>query len=256
LNSSPSPFPPGFQALVVGASRGIGLALTRALLDRSDCGRVFAARRSDTSGALDELAATHGERLHVVRVDVSDADTLRAAAGQIRERTAALHLLINTAGVLHESGTLRPERRLEDLRPDTLRRSFEVNAFGPILLAQNFAPLLTHEAPAVFASLSARVGSIADNRLGGWYAYRASKAAQNQFLRTLAVEMARRAPRLRVLALHPGTVDTDLSKPFQAGVAPDKLFEVTLAAQQLLHVIETSTGTGRFLAWDGAEIPW
>lgn len=255
MNSSP-PFPSGFQALVVGASRGIGLALARALLDRPDCGRVFAARRSDAPGALDELAAMHGERLQLLRLDVRDPDAMKAAAGQMREQTPALHLLINTAGVLHESGALRPERRLEDLRPETLRHSFEVNAFGPILLAQHFAPLLTHDAPSVFASLSARVGSIADNRLGGWYAYRASKAAQNQFLRTLAVEMARRAPRLRVLALHPGTVDTELSKPFQAGVAPDKLFDAGRAARQLLHAIETSTGSGRFLAWDGAEIPW
>lgn len=242
---------------MVGASRGLGLALTRALLDDPDCARVFATRRSPRTDALDELVQTHGPRLVLLTLDVTDETSIRQAADEVRALAPAVHLMINTAGVLHdaESG-LRPERRLEDLRPEALHHSFAVNAFGPILLARHFAVLLTHESRAVFASLSARVGSISDNRLGGWYAYRAAKAAQNQFLRTLSVEMARRAPRLRVLALHPGTVDTDLSKPFQSGVAADKLFTADRAARQLLSVISQASETGRFLAWDGSEIPW
>lgn len=252
----PTQLPSGFQALVVGASRGIGLALTRALLAHPACGRVFAARRAAQPGPLEELARTHGKRLVLLSLDVTDDASIQAAAADVREQSPALHLLINTAGLLHDGAGLRPERRLEDLRPENLQRSFAVNAFGPILLARHFAALLTHDSRSVFASLSARVGSITDNRLGGWYAYRAAKAAQNQFLRTLSVEMARRAPRLIVLALHPGTVDTDLSKPFQSGVAADKLFDADRAAQQLLRVIEVSTVTGKFLAWDGSEIPW
>jgi NAD(P)-dependent dehydrogenase (short-subunit alcohol dehydrogenase family) len=188
----------------------------------------------------------------ILPLDLTDAESICAAAA----RTPRLHLLINTAGVLHDGASLQPERRLEQVQAESLRRSFEVNAIGPVLLARHFTACMSHGEAAVFASLSARVGSIADNRLGGWYAYRAAKAAQNQLLRTLAIEMARRAPKLRVLALHPGTVDTALSHPFQSGVAPEKLFSPARAAAQLLRVIETSEGSGRFLAWDGSEIPW
>lgn len=253
---SPPAFEPEFQALVVGASGGIGLALTGALLARPDCGRVFAASRAGTSEALEQLATRHAGRLQTLRLDLCDEPSMQAAAARVRAQAPTLQLLINAAGVLHDGNHLRPERRLEDLDAAALRRSFEVNALGPVLLARHFAPLLSHAARAVFASLSARVGSISDNRLGGWYAYRASKAAHNQLLRTVAIEMARRAPRLQVLVLHPGTVDTALSKPFQSGVASRNLFDAGYAAAQLLAVIEAAEGSGRFLAWDGSEIPW
>lgn len=232
------------------------MALTRALLERPGCGSVtVTSRRIGPSVALHDLAAAHPQRLRRQSLDVADESSVARAAEAIRAESPRLHLLINATGLLHQ-GPLRPERRLEEVSNEHLHRSFAVNAFGPILLARHFVPQLTHAEPAVFASLSARVGSIADNRLGGWYAYRAAKAAQNQFLRTLAVEMTRRAPRLRVLALHPGTVDTGLSRPFQAAVAPAKLFSPDRAAAQLLDVIEQSEGSGRFLAWDGTEIPW
>ena len=142
--------------------------------------------------------------------------------------------------------------------PAVLRHVFEVNAFGPLVVAKHFLPLLKHSERAVLANLSARVGSIGDNRLGGWYAYRASKAAQNMFTRNLSLELARRAPKVICVALHPGTVDTELSKPFQGGVSPDRLFDADRAARQLLEVIDglRPEQTGRFLAWDGTTIPW
>lgn len=204
------------------------------------------------------LLREHPQKLRVQPLDVSTETSIAETAVAVRVHSLQLHLVINTAGLLHEHPSLRPERRLEDLRSDNLLRSFTVNAIGPVMVARYFAPLLTHSDRAVLATLSARVGSIADNRLGGWYAYRAAKAAQNQFTRTVAIEMARRAPKLTVLALHPGTVDTDLSRPFQAGVSADKLFDVDRAAEQLLAVIDgtTTAQTGHFLAWDGSEIPW
>jgi NAD(P)-dependent dehydrogenase (short-subunit alcohol dehydrogenase family) len=153
---------------------------------------------------------------------------------------------------------MRPEKRLADLSADALARAFAVNAIGPLLVARHFEPLLAHGERAVFASLSARVGSIEDNRLGGWYAYRASKAAQNQFTRTLAVEWARSRRNVICVALHPGTTDTDLSRPFQGNVPAGKLFEVDYAVTQLLQVIDRlqPADSGQFLAWNGDRIPW
>lgn len=251
-------FPPHFDALIVGASRGIGLALVDALMQDSRCGSVCATRREAEPDGLGALAAREGGRLTILPLDVAVESSIAAAAAIVRARSRPLHLLIHTAGVLHDAHGLKPERRLEDLDPKNLLRSFEINALGPILVARHFAPQMAHGARAVFASLSARVGSITDNRLGGWYAYRASKAAQNQLMRTLSVEMARRAPQLTVLSLHPGTVDTELSKPFRSGVKADKLFDPARAARQLLGVIDgaTTAQTGSFLAWDGADIPW
>jgi NAD(P)-dependent dehydrogenase (short-subunit alcohol dehydrogenase family) len=136
--------------------------------------------------------------------------------------------------------------------------AFAVNGAGPLLLAKHLEPLLPRRERAVFASLSARVGSIGDNRLGGWYAYRASKAAQNMFIRTLAIELARRARGAICVALHPGTTDTELSRPFQGGVPESKLFTAERAVEQLLRVIDGlgPGDTGRFIAWNGERIPW
>ena len=252
-------FPEGFHALIVGASRGIGLALIKQLLATPSCARIVATcRRPQEAAELTVLASTHSARLRVVALDVSDEASVAQAGESLREHEQRLHLVVNAAGVLHEDGQLRPERRLEDLCDAALQRIFAVNAIGPMLLARQTVSLMLHGQPSAFTSLSARVGSISDNHLGGWYGYRASKAAQNQFIRTLGVEMARRAPLMRVLALHPGTVDTQLSKPFQSAVAPEKLFDTARAAAQLLQVIDVArpSRSGRFLAWDGTEIPW
>ena len=247
-------------AVVIGASHGIGLAMVRDLLDRAQVRRVYAASRqallSDELNALTEL---HGERLQILSVDSTrEADIVRLA-NEVRERDQRLHWLINCAGILHDtSRNIRPEKRLEQVDTAQLEALFRLNAFAPILLAKHFLPLLSHDQPACFASLSARVGSIADNQLGGWYSYRASKAAQNQFIRTFAIEAQRRAPNLTCLALHPGTTDTGLSKPFQKNVAEGKLFSPAFVASHLLDLVfnRPTTDSGRFLAWDGSEIPW
>jgi len=164
-------------------------------------------------------------------------------------------IVINTVGLLHDD-TVGPEKRLEDIDPEAMRRSFAVNAVGPALVAKHFIPLLGHSHTTLFATLSARVGSISDNRLGGWYSYRAAKAAQNMLTKNIAIEARRRAPNAIVVGLHPGTVDTGLSKPFQANVPAEKLFSVERSVDHLLHVVDrlTPADSGKVFAWDGAEI--
>lgn len=252
-------FPDRSHALVTGASRGIGLEFVRQLLQAGRFATVFAACRApQPATALAELAAAE-PRLRLLRMDVTDEHSVAGAIARLAASTDQLHLVINCAGLLHGgSAALAPEKRLAEVRPQALATSFAVNAFGPLLVAKHVEPLLGHRQRAVFASLSARVGSIGDNRLGGWYAYRGAKAAQNMFTRTLAIEWARTRRSVTCVALHPGTTDTDLSRPFQANVAPDRLFTVERTVRQLLRVIDglTPADTGRFLAWDGAGIPW
>ncbi|MEO6365716.1 MAG: SDR family NAD(P)-dependent oxidoreductase [Luteimonas sp.] len=247
------------NVLVTGASSGIGLAAVEQLLDNARVGRVVAlSRGADHHDGLSKLGRAHGDRLRTLSCDItSDADRATLVARLAAAGVDRLHLLLNCAGVLHANGVV-PEKSLAALRGDALARVFALNAFAPILLVQALLPLLKYGDPVVLASLSARVGSIGDNHLGGWYAYRASKAAQNQMFRTLSIEMRRTHPHVACVLLHPGTVDTPLSKPFQAGVPPGKLFSAEHSAQRLLLVIAgiTPEDSGRFYAWDGAEIPW
>jgi NAD(P)-dependent dehydrogenase (short-subunit alcohol dehydrogenase family) len=246
------------NALIVGGSRGIGLAFARALLADASVTHVFAAARgAKSSGGLAELRDQYGDRLIAIELDITDEPGIERAGAEVRAITPTLNLLVNTAGLLHAEG-LMPERRLADVKPDNVLRSYAVNALGPLLIAKHFQPLLAHGERAVLANLSARVGSISDNRLGGWYAYRASKAAQNQITRTLSIELTRRASNLICVALHPGTVETDLSAPFRGNVAAEKLFTPDQSAAYLLAVIAglSRESNGRFYAWDGSEIPW
>lgn len=248
------------NALVTGASQGIGLGFVQALLAVPHCKLIYAACRTPhTATALQALAAAHPQRLRVLALDVTQEADFAIAADSVSRETDRLHLVLNVAGLLHDASRgIKPERRLEDFNAEALLASIAVNTLGPALAAKHFLKVLTHEQRAVFASLSARVGSISDNRLGGWYSYRAAKAAQNQFSRSFAVEAARRAPNLIVAALHPGTVDTALSKPFSGNVAEGKLFTTEQAVAQLLKVIDglLPASSGRFWAWDGAEIAW
>lgn len=252
--------------LVVGASRGIGLAIVETLLSQSDAAlRVVAAcRNPDQAAALQALRRGYPDRLAIVTVDVADPHSISALAQQVRQVTPSLDTVINTVGVLHEAAggegvpALRPEKALSQLRADTLARSFAVNAWAPILLAQALQPLFSRQQPVVFASLSARVGSIGDNQLGGWYSYRAAKAAQNQLLKTWAIELSRTHPLATVLILHPGTTDTELSKPFSAHVAPEKLFSAERVARDLLAVIAARgpADSGGFFDWANEPVPW
>lgn len=235
------------RAVVVGASGGLGGAFLAALEADPAVGRLDAAARSPFAA---------GARTRCHRLDLADDASLDAFAAAVAEGPP-LDLVIVATGALH-GPNLTPEKTWRQLERATLEQAFAVNTIGPALLAKRLLPLLARDRKAVFAALSARVGSIEDNRLGGWYAYRAAKAALNQVLRTAAIELARRAPRAVCVGLHPGTVDTRLSKPFQSGVAADKLFTPAVAAERLLQVLDglDAADSGGLFAWDGARLPF
>ena len=216
------------RAVVIGASGGIGAALADAL-------------------AEEEAEVV---RLSRPELDLTDEATIAAAAA----RVGTPDLVVVATGLLHREGR-GPEKSIRELDPAWLAEQYAVNAIGPAIVAKHFLPVMPRTGRSVFAVLSARVGSIGDNRLGGWYGYRAAKAALNQLVRTLSIEDKRRNDRGIVVALHPGTVDTRLSQPFrQSG---RDLFRPDRTAVQLLDVIDglKPADSGRHFAWDGAEIP-
>ncbi|MEO1134527.1 MAG: SDR family NAD(P)-dependent oxidoreductase [Cyanobacteria bacterium J06639_1] len=246
------------SALVVGANRGIGLEFVRQLLERLEFNRIFATyRQADASATLLDWSARHPDRLHCLKLDPTVEPEIEAGVRAIQSATPKLHLAINCVGFLHDD-TVRPEKSLRQIDAVQLARYFEVNSITGIVLAKHLFPLLKHGDRSVFASLSAKLGSIGDNGLGGWYGYRASKAALNMFVRTAAIEYRRKRSRAILVTLHPGTTDTRLSKPFQSNVPPEKLFSVERTARQLLSVIDglEDADSGHFFSWDGSRLPW
>lgn len=260
MTSDPMPsrlvsFPASSNVLIQGASRGIGLGLVKALVqDEAGFHIIATCREPEHAESLNALAC---DRLSVRPLDVTVPDRIAALASDLKQQGTRLSLVINAAGVLHGEG-FGPEKKLEDLDAAALEQVFAVNTFGPALLLKALRPLMARDGKAVFAAISARVGSIGDNRLGGWYAYRASKAALNQIIRTAGIEFGRRNKNAIVAALHPGTTDTGLSAPFQANVAEEKLFSVDRTCGYLLDVIDglSTEDSGGFFAWDGQRIEW
>ncbi|MBB60049.1 MAG: short-chain dehydrogenase [Pseudomonas sp.] len=228
-------FPSGYRALVIGASGGIGAALVAALLEDPRCAQVVELGRA-TQPALDLAEPASIER------------AAAALAGQ-----GAFQLIVNAAGVLHDESFM-PEKRLADLNPAQLLATFQVNTFGPALLLRYFCGLLDRQR-GVLAMLSAKVGSIGDNRLGGWYSYRASKAALNMLIKTAAIEVRRSQPNAVLLALHPGTVNSALSQPFRGAEIGRP---AAVAAHDLLRGIDSlgPEASGSFHAYDGQPLPW
>lgn len=226
-------FAPGLHAVIIGASGGIGAAFADLLEGDSSVARV--TRLSRATG-----------------LDLTDPASILAAAAAL---PAPPDLVIVATGLLHADG-LAPERDLRHLSADSFARSFAINTIGPALVAQAMLPLMPKGRKTLLAALSARVSSISDNRLGGWHAYRASKAALNQIIRTTAIEQARKNPDSIVIGLHPGTVDTGLSKPFQRNVKT--LFTAMESATHLLRVIDGATpaGSGNLYDWKGEAIPF
>lgn len=194
------------------------------------------------------------EKVRPFVFDLNDEASIVAAAGAMAD--APPDFVIVATGALAFSDGAPPEKSLRAIDPQRMAALFALNTIGPAVIAKHMLGLLPRDRRSVFAALSARVGSISDNRLGGWHSYRASKAALNMLVRNFAIEMRRSHPEALVVALHPGTVDTALSKPFQRGVPPDRLFAPSFAAERLLAVLDalTPAETGRCFAWDGAEI--
>ncbi len=228
-----SSLPDRYSALVIGAGGAIGSAFVRQLQADPRCGSVLGLHRQSTPA-----------------IDVTDPASIAAAALSIDE---PLHLLLVATGVLHGAG-FTPEKRLADLDAAAMEAVHRINVIGPAMVLRHFTPLLDKQR-CVVAMLSARVGSIGDNRLGGWYAYRASKAALNMLLKTAAIELRRMHPGVVVVALHPGTVRSALSRPFRGdaiGRAPDEAASEMLAALDALRAEDS----GAFVAYDGQRIAW
>ena len=220
------------RALIIGASGGIGSALATALAQAG-------AEVTTLSRQADQL-------------ELTDEASIAAAASKLAGRS--FDRIIVATGALTIDG-VPPETSFSRLDPDTMARSFAINASGPAMVIKHFAPMLPRKSPSVFAVLSARLASIGDNRLGGWMSYRASKAALNQVLRCAAVEYARKRPQAVLLALHPGTIPTALTAPYARGrytASPEE------SAAQLLAVMAgcSTADTGGFFAYDGSAIPW
>ncbi len=192
-----------------------------------------------------------------IYLDLENDDSFITFEKNVSLLNKPIRLVINTSGFLH-SNSIKPEKRLTHINRSSMIKNFSINSLGPILIAKSIEQFIRPELPFVYSSLSARVGSISDNRLGGWYSYRASKAAQNQFLKTLSIEWRRKFPLAIVTLLHPGTCNTKLSKPFQSSVPKDKLFTPDQSSKYLLNIISelNPSDSGKFLAWDKSVIPW
>ncbi len=230
------------RALVFGAGGGLGGALAARLRDQGYETTALTRRPApDWSGPQ-------------LRFDLEDEAGLAAAAATLKDGAPIRRVIVAT-GLLHADG-VAPERSNSALDAAQLLRLYAINAVGPALVAKHFLPLLPRSEPSVFAALSARVGSIGDNRLGGWHSYRASKAALNMLIRTMAIELNRTRPAAILVGLHPGTVDTGLSKPFQRGVPAGRLFSPDQSAGRLLAVMDGlgPQDNGGVFAWDGTRI--
>ncbi len=232
------------QAMVVGASGAIGSAIARRLDKCANVANILATARKPPSW--------RGDKITWRELDILNEQSISTAL----ESVDRLDLVIVATGFLHGS-SLQPEKTWRSLDAFSMLLNFEINCVGPAMIAKHVLPRISRQERAVFAALSARVGSNADNRLGGWYSYRASKAALNQFMKTLSIELARSHPHCVCLGLHPGTVNSSLSKPFQTSVSPEQLIDPATAAERLLEVIDKSRSvhSGKFLSWNGAVIP-
>ena len=230
------------QVAVIGATGGIGGALAR-LCDQSDhVAQVHRLSRKTAEGNLP--------------LDITDEASVVQAAESVASH-GPLHAVIVATGLLHDGAAFQPEKTWKALDKEALLRSFEVNTVGPALVAKHFLPLLARDRKTVFAALSARVGSISDNRIGGWYGYRASKAALNMIIKNLAIEYGRTRKQAIIAGLHPGTVDTALSEPFQGAVPSTQVVTPEASAYNLLSVLNNLTPdqSGKCFAWDGQEVP-
>jgi NAD(P)-dependent dehydrogenase (short-subunit alcohol dehydrogenase family) len=229
--------PEGYRALVIGVGGAIGSAFADHLRADARCAGVMALGRHTSPG-----------------LDIGDEVSIATAAQAAKVRAAApFHLIILATGVLHTAGA-HPEKRLAELQMASMEATLRINTIGPALVLRHFAPLLDRRR-SVMALLSAKVGSIGDNRLGGWYSYRASKAALNMLVKTAAIETRRTHPGAVLAALHPGTVKSALSRPFRGDeIGRDPV----LATREMLAALDAlgAEDSGCFLAYDGQRLPW
>lgn len=233
---------------IIGASGGIGKAVVEQLSNSAQIEKILACGRSEIS--------FNSPNIEYQTIDLTDEATIESVAKRASE-IGSQDLVFVTTGFLHNND-IKPEKAIRNLSIEGFEQNFAINTIGPALVAKHFLPVMKKDDKSVFACLSARVGSISDNGLGGWYAYRASKAALNMVLKNLSIEAQRRYKQMIILGLHPGTVDSSLSEPFQGNVSKEKLFTPQYSAQKLLEVIDNATfeNSGDVIAWDGQRIEY
>ena len=241
-------FGDNLRVVVIGASGGIGAGFIRHFQDIDAVTEIYALSRTG--------AGPRGAKIKSLTYDFTDEDNIKAGAEVLRE-TGKFDIIIVATGLLQGEG-IAPEKNLRALDLEAFAKSFAVNAAGPAMSAKHLLPLLHRDRKTVFAALSARVGSISDNRIGGWYAYRAAKAALNMLLKTISIEHARRFDQSIIAGLHPGTVDTSLSAPFQGNVPKGKLFTPEFSTGQMIKVLDglTVADTGNLFDYAGKQVPF
>jgi NAD(P)-dependent dehydrogenase (short-subunit alcohol dehydrogenase family) len=243
----------GHVAIVIGTSSKIAISLIERLVNDASFTKIIAISRQVSEEAETRLS----HKLSRFQSDYSE-QSISEICEQLRPYKGKISRVFICNGILHDSH-LQPEKRLDDLNPENLHKVYEVNAIIPMLWIKYLKNVLSKEQGCVVTVFSARIGSIEDNRSGGWYSYRASKAALNMLLKTAAIEYERVLKGTRFLVFHPGTTDTPLSRPFQKYVSPNKLFKPEFVADQLLALIERDSLVDdniQFLGWDGNKIPW
>lgn len=238
--------------MVIGASGGIGSAVLRGYLQDPRFTHVIAVSRAPCP----DDTAYHDDRLHWICSDYSE-QSIASVTNILGESGIELRDIVICNGILH-SAQLQPEKSLEKVHAESMAKVFEANVTVPALWVSMLVGQLRRSTGCTIGVLSARVGSISDNYLGGWYSYRSAKAALNMFLKTAAIEYGRRAPRVKLVAFHPGTTNTALSKPFQKSVPPEKLFTPEFVAARFITLLSELEPDGElsFLDWDGKTIPW
>ncbi|MEM9469074.1 MAG: SDR family NAD(P)-dependent oxidoreductase [Pseudomonadota bacterium] len=239
-------FKQNLKVVVVGASGGIGSAFIHHLVNEPNVEKIYALSRAHTSFDSDKV--------HSYQMNLIDEDAVEKMAETLKNEGGVDAIIVAT-GMLHDD-TIKPEKSLRDIQTSNFEKVMAVNTIGPALIMRHFLPLLPREGKSIFAALSARVGSISDNHIGGWYAYRASKAALNMLIKNASIEFGRRYKEAVIVGLHPGTVDTGLSEPFQGNVPEHKLFTPEYSTEHMLKVLNTLNAdqSGKCFDYAGEEI--
>ena len=234
------------NVIVLGANGTIGRTFINQLLKINEIERIYAFSRSKIS--------FESKRIHSYAINYENEKELKNAA-IIASKNSSIDLVLVANGILHDQ-SIFPEKKVGDLSIDKFQKLFLINTILPAIFAKHFLPILNKKTISVFAVMSARVGSISDNRLGGWYSYRASKAALNMIIKNLSIEFERTHKKSIIVGLHPGTVDSPLSKPFQKNIPQTKLFSPDFSIKKLLKIIKeiSPNDSGKIFAWDGKEI--
>ena len=232
---------------IIGSSGAIGNAVAEILLDDDGVEAIYRFSRNDSN--------ENSDRVKNLFLDIEDEESIKDCIKNL-SKDIKFDLVFVATGILHNDNDIFPEKSIRDISQSKLEKVLLVNTIGPALVGKYFIPYLRKDSKSIFAFLSARVGSISDNKLGGWYSYRASKTALNQIIKNFSIEVRRSNPNAIFIGLQPGTVKSFLSKPFEKNVRPGNLFTPEYSATKMLEVIENLSleDTGKIYAWDGEEI--